>query len=306
MTDRPIPQGVPLLPDQVDRPDRGDPELVILPSVDAVAAAATDRIVAALEASVRERGLAHFATTGGSSPLGIYRRLAAPPLRDRLPWGRIHVWWGDDRFVPRDHPESNVLSFDSALLRTEAQARMPRAGADTSRALGRQRLDDAPDQQVAPIPPANIHPFPTALAIAEGHDTAWCARTYADELARYLPVDGAGWPVFDLAIVGVGDDGHVLSCFPGSAALGSPAWALGIPAPKHIEPHLPRVTLNPAILDAARTLLAITSGPSKAEALAGVFGPTRDERRWPVQRTRRAGATWLIDEAAAARLPGRG
>lgn len=298
-----MPRGTLIPADVVDRAERGEPELLVLPDDDAVAAAATERIAAALEAAVAARGVAHFNTTGGSSPIGIYRRLSAPPYRDRLPWGSIHVWWGDDRFVPRDHPESNTLAFDAILLRLSALGGVSGEGADASDTLGEPGPDDPADQLAAPIPARNVHAFPTTQAIAEGHDADWCARRYAEDIARLVPVDAAGWPVFDLVIVGVGDDGHVLSCFPGSPALDSDAWALGIPAPTHIAPHLPRVTLNPAFLDAAPTLLAITSGASKAEALGGVFGPTRDERRWPVQRTRRTGATWIVDEAAAARIP---
>jgi 6-phosphogluconolactonase len=114
-------------------------------------------------------------------------------------------------------------------------------------------------------------------------------------------VDG-NWPRFDLMLVGVGDDGHVLSCFPNSPTLDSMAWTMGVPAPAHIGPHLPRITVNPRLLEAG-PVLVVTWGASKAEALGHVFGKTRDDRRWPVQRTRRTGAFWIVDEAAAAKIP---
>ncbi len=298
-----VPRGAAVPPEAVDRAERGEPELLVLPSPDAVAAAAGERIAATLERAARERGTAHFATTGGSSPIAIYRRLAAPPLRDRLPWDRIQVWWGDDRFVPRDHPDSNVLPLDQVLLRAGARSGQAGDGADGSDLDGPPGVDAATAQMGAPLPAANLHPWPTLQAIGEGRDADWCAEQYAREMAAALPVDPAGWPIFDLVIVGVGEDGHVLSCFPGSRALESDRWTLGIAAPTHVGPHLPRVTLNPAVLDAARALIAITAGPGKAAALAGVFGPVRDERRWPAQRARRRGATWIVDEAAAARIP---
>ena len=111
--------------------------------------------------------------------------------------------------------------------------------------------------------------------------------------------------MFDLVILGVGPDGHILSVFPGSPAIGSADLALGIPAPTHVEPHVPRVTFNPRILDTAREVLVITAGGAKAELLAEALGGERDPDRLPVQLARRAGATWLLDAAAASRLPGR-
>ncbi len=111
-----------------------------------------------------------------------------------------------------------------------------------------------------------------------------------------------GWPVLDLIVVGVGGDGHLLSVFPDSAAFDSTAWALAIPAPTHIEPHVERVTLNPALLGSADDVLVVATGASKADILADVFGPTHDPRRWPAQLARRPGSTWIVDEAAAVRL----
>jgi 6-phosphogluconolactonase len=121
-------------------------------------------------------------------------------------------------------------------------------------------------------------------------------------MATALPIGAGNWPVFDLILVGVGDDGHVLSCFPDSPALDSRAWVMAIPAPSHIGPHLDRVSINPRLLEAA-SVLVVTSGRRKAEALGHVFGNVRDGRRWPVQRTRRTGAVWIVDEAAASRIP---
>jgi 6-phosphogluconolactonase len=121
-------------------------------------------------------------------------------------------------------------------------------------------------------------------------------------MAAGLPLIEGNWPGFDLILVGVGDDGHVLSCFPGSPVLDSLAWTAAVPAPSHIGPHLPRVTINPRLLDAA-PVLVVTWGTRKAAALGHVFGGVRDDRRWPVQRTRRPGAVWLVDEAAATRIP---
>ena len=260
--------------------NRGEPDLAVVADADAAAGEAAERIAAALVAAVERRGRADFCTTGGSIVIPIYRLLSTSPLCDTIPWPQVHVWWGDDRYVPRGHPESNVTPLDDVLL----------GGAEGERGS-------------APLPSANIHPFPVAAAIAEYHDNNWCAARYAEEMARQLPLAEGNWPVFDLILVGVGDDGHVLSVFPGSPALARMDWALGVPAPSHIGPHIPRVTLNPRLLEAA-PVLVVTWGGKKAEALSHVFGEVRDESRWPVQRTRRSGAAWIVDEAAAARIPG--
>jgi 6-phosphogluconolactonase len=259
-------------------PNKGEPELVVVSNPEAAAEEAAGRIAAALIAAVERRGRVDFCTTGGNAPIPIYRFLAHPPLVDRVPWAQVHVWWGDDRFVPRGHPDSNVTALDDVLL----------GGAGSSGG--------------APLPTANIHPFPIDRALAEYHDPQWCAAQYADELCAQVPMVDGNWPGFDLILVGVGDDGHVLSCFPDSPVLDNMAWTMGVPAPSHIGPHLRRVTINPRLLEAA-PVLVVTWGSSKAEALGHVFGEVRDDRRWPVQRTRRTGAIWIADEEAAALIP---
>jgi 6-phosphogluconolactonase len=247
---------------------------------------------------VAARGRADIATTGGSTPVGIYGQLAAAPLRDAVPWEQVHMWFGDDRYVPRDHPYSNVLPVDQVLLAAAALAGLSGTGATgTDVEIG--------IEPGAPMPPGNVHAFPCGKAIAEGLGAAWCAAAYADTLRAAVPADEDGWPVFDLVLLGIGPDGHLLSVFPGSPALTSSEPALAIQAPTHVEPHVERVTLNPRILDSAREVLVVSHGAGKADIMATVFGDVRDPARWPAQLVRRAGVTWLLDAAAAARLPGR-
>ena len=264
-----------------------EPEIVIVagPAAGAVEAAAL--IATALADAVEARGRADWATTGGSTPVVIYRRLAAAPLIDAVPWAAIHVWWGDDRYVPRDHPLSNVKPFYDVLLDI-AEGEEGTAGGGVHR---------------VPIPVENLHPFPTTRAIGEARGAAWCAAALADELrAAELPnVDG--WPAFDLVLVGIGGDGHLLSVFPGSPALDSSELALAIPAPTHIEPHVERVTLNPTVIGVARQVIVVANGADKAPVIGAIFGSERDPRRWPAQLARRVGAIWILDEAAAASMP---
>jgi len=273
-----------------------EPAVIVLADPDAVSRAAAERFAAAAVAGVTERGRADIATTGGSTPVGIYSHLADPPLRDEVPWDGVHVWFGDDRYVPRDHPHSNVLPVDQVLLGASA-----RAGLSGTGAFGVDIFLGV--EPGAPMPAENVHPFPCGQAIAEELGAGWCAATYANTIRAAIPADEDGWPIFDLVLLGIGPDGHLLSVFPGSPALTSSELALAIPAPTHVEPHVERVTLNPRFLDAARDVLVVSHGAAKAEIMATVFGDVRDPARWPAQLVRRAGVTWLLDAAAAAQLP---
>jgi 6-phosphogluconolactonase len=276
-----------------------EPEIVVVSSPEAASEVAAERIAARLAEAVAARGRSHWATTGGSTPTGIYRRLAVAPLRDRVPWDRVHLWWGDDRYVPRDHPLSNVLAADQVLLAAAAysgQSGSGESGIDVAAGL---------EPGVA-LPVDHVHAIPMAEAIGEGGGPAWAATGYDGELRGLAAAGGievaAGFPVFDLILLGVGPDGHVLSVFPGSPTWDAEPWALDVPAPSHVEPHVARVTLHPGVLGVARSILVVAHGEAKAEILRTVLGPERDPRRWPAQAARRAAATWILDAAAAARL----
>jgi 6-phosphogluconolactonase len=263
---------------------RSGASLVVVPDGPALAEAAADRIVASLVDALHARTVAHVALTGGSTPAAVFDRLAVPPRRDAVPWERVHLWWGDDRFVARSDPLSNVWIADRHLLTT-------------------------PDGEPGiPVPARQVHPFQCDDAIAAGLGPDACAAAYADELRAVMgpgPGDwpeSGDWPVFDLLLVGIGSDGHLLSVFPGSAAFESDGWAVAIPAPTHISPHVPRVTLNPAVVAAARTVLATVLDAGKAEILAAIFGDGTDERHLPARLALRPGAIWIVDEAATSGL----
>ena len=148
----------------------------------------------------------------------------------------------------------------------------------------------------------NVHPIPTGQAIADGVGPIWAAQRYAEMLREEGPPLEGRWPVFDLILLGVGPDGHVLSVFPGSETFDKDDTALAVPAPTHVEPHVARVTLNPRVLDVARRIIVVAHGAAKASIIGEVLGSVRDERRWPAQLARRAGATWILDEAAASAI----
>ena len=212
----------------------------------------------------------------------------------------MHIWFGDDRFVPRDHPLSNVLPVDQALAGFGAysgQSGTGESGIDIAAGL----------EAGAMIPVANVHAFPTGEAIGEARDPAWAAASYEAELRAAVAAGelavADGWPALDVFFLGIGPDGHVLSVFPGSDAWISESWAMGIAAPTHVAPHVARVTLHPEVLAVTRRLIVVAVGDSKREPVARVFGERVDVRTLPAQAARRAGATWFLDAVTARELP---
>jgi 6-phosphogluconolactonase len=272
------------------------PELDVRPTADDVSAAAADRIVAVLGAAIRQRGRADFVTTGGSTPIGIYKLLSTT-YRDTIDWRQVRFWWGDDRFVPRDHPLSNVQAADSILFDSATfagQSGNVGEGIDVQEGLEAGLV----------VPVENIHVFPCTAAIAHARGAAWCAQEYAEDIRKAGVHVDRGFPVFDLILLGLGPDGHLMSVFPGSSAFDNGTdWTMAIPAPTHVEPHVERVTMNPAVLGVARAVLMVTSGGSKAGIIGRIFGAERDVRTLPAQLVRRPGATWILDQAAAAEIP---
>lgn len=256
------------------RPRESEPHVDVLPDAESATRAAATLLASALADAVRQRGRADWATTGGSTVVGIYRALATEPLRDVVPWDRVHVWWGDDRFVPFADPRCNRRPLDEVL------------------------------RPAVPLPASHVHEMPIDDALVDGSPER-AAEAYAAELrAAPLQRDASGVPILDVVLVGVGPDGHVLSVFPGSPLLDSPALVSTVPAPTHVAPHVARISLSPRFLASARLVIAVALGARKSEVVAEVLAGPRDVRRFPAQLARRAGAVWFLDAAAAAGLAG--
>jgi 6-phosphogluconolactonase len=206
-----------------------------------------DRIQALLEQGA---GPFRLALSGGSTPRTLYSLLARRPL----PWERLHLFWGDERCVPADDPDSNYRMARETLL----------------------------DQ--APIPPAQVHRWRTE----DGPQVA------ADEYHRLLAREfGPGVPVFDLVLLGMGEDGHTASLFPGTPALQvSDRWAVAnyVPQVKDVW----RLTLTFPVLNAARRAWFLISGAAKAEALRRVLSG----EDLPSGRVRAEETVFFVDQAA--------
>jgi 6-phosphogluconolactonase len=252
------------------------PTVRVLVDAQGVAEAAADRVIEAATAAVAARGVFHLCTTGGSTPAALYRALREPSRTTRMPWAQTQIWFGDDRFVPRADPLSNVSPLDAQLLSASA--------------------DGAP----SPLSPSAVHPWPTTAADAPNVVSAYLAELRD----AGVPHTQRGFPIFDLVLIGIGGDGHCLSVFPGSplALEGAPV-AAGVPAPTHIEPHVPRLSFSLGVLAAAREALALAPGTGKADALARIFASSTALADAPAKAALIPTATWLLDTASASKLP---
>ena len=223
----------------------------------ALAEGAADWLVGVL-AAVPER--AAVALSGGSTPRRLYELLAEPARRDRIPWDRVHWFWGDERFVPPDDPASNFGMARNAFL---------------SR---------------VPAPEANIHPIPTT-----GLSPDESAARYARTLQAFYGSDelDPDRPLFDVNFLGLGEDGHTASLIPGSETLGERTrWVVPVCG---LRPET-RITLTYPALDSARHVVFLVEGARKRDA----FGRVRAGDDLPAARIRPVGQLhWFVDRAAA-------
>ena len=240
----------------------------VVADAESLAHAAAETCVSALVPAAAERGIATVALSGGSTPRRMGELLATPAYRDRVPWEQVEVFWGDERWVPESSDESNAGVARRAFL------------------------------DHVPIPPSRINPFNTDLP-----DPRLAADMYATQL-RTVFGRADHVPRFDLILLGMGDDGHTASLFPGTAALHE-REALAV---AHHVPRLDadRLTLTPPVLNAGRAVVFLVGGAGKAETLARVLeGPeVPDELPAQVVRPTDGTLTWLVDRAAASRLTG--
>lgn len=247
-------------------------EVVRLADGEAVCCAAAEEVVRCARAAVAARGRFTVALSGGSTPRRLYELLAAPPFREQIDWERMEVFWGDERAVPPDHPDSNFGMAHAALFAK------------------------------VPAPPARVHRMP-----GERTDRDVAAQEYAAEIARTFAVPSAGEPpVLDLILLGMGPDGHTASLFPHTDAVRERRrWVVRNYVPKL---QADRLTLTAPILSRGATILFLVAGADKAPVLREVLEGPPDLERLPSQLIRPTAGrlVWLVDRAAASRLAGKG
>jgi 6-phosphogluconolactonase len=234
-------------------------EIVVLKDAAAVAHHVAEFMLAQ---ALAKPGAFAIGLSGGSTPKTLYSLLASDAFRDRFPWDRTHLFFGDERFVPHDHPDSNYRMVNEAMIAH------------------------------VPIPPAQVHPWQT------NGDPEHAALHYADTLKRFYGADtlDPARPLFDIQLLGLGEDGHTASLFPGVDALKErTAWTAAVIGAK---PE-PRLTLTYPVLDSSRIVGFLAVGAGKRDILARAIA---GDESLPAVHVVPVGKRILFtDEAAAAR-----
>ena len=234
----------------------------VLPDLVSLSRAVLEETFPIIQEAVTKRGRFAIALSGGHTPGKMYSLWAqTEQYRNKTPWDRVHLFWSDERFVPADDPRSNYHMARETLI-----------------------------SQV-PIPAQNVHPMPTNLSSPEE-----CARAYETVLLNFF---GSEPPAFDVQLLGIGDEGHTASLFPGSPELGEKVrWVAAVRVAA--EPPQ-RITLTPVVLNQGRNTFFLVAGEGKRAILSAI----RDElaskpSQYPAARIHPAREpVWFLDQAAA-------
>ena len=242
----------------------------VYPDPDALAKGAAVELLRLARQSVVERGIFTLALAGGSTPRKLYSLLASDPDFRDFPWDNTHLFFADERHVPPSHIDSNYLMVGSTLLASGL------------------------------VPAANVH-----RVRAELPDANMAAADYEVELHMFFTqgIRLNQCPRFDVILLGMGIDGHTASLFPGSKALEeTERWVVADWVEKLKSA---RITITFPVLNAARTVFLLVAGADKADMLHEILVANRREAVYPVHQVRplEGAKIWLLDRAAAARLP---
>lgn len=242
------------------------PTVETYPDTDTLVAAAGDRLAGAIATAVAERGRAMIVLTGGGTGIALLERLGSHPVD----WSRVHVFWGDERYVAHDDDERNDKQAHEALL------------------------------SHVPIPAANIHPMPASDG-EFGSNVDAAADAYREVLARYAEADAAT-PEFDVHLLGMGGEGHVNSLFPHTPAVRE-RHRMVVAVEDSPKPPPRRITLTLPAIRRSREVWLVVSGAAKAGAVAAAVGGANPDDVPAAGAVGREATVWLIDSAAASELP---
>jgi 6-phosphogluconolactonase len=241
------------------------PQVLVYPDVDALNAATAERMVALAEAAVAERGRALVMLSGGSAPPGVFRLLCDEPLRGRMPWHALSIIWSDERLVPFDHAENTYNITRRTLL------------------------------DHVHIPSAQVFP------VATYYDGDQAAAIYQQQLETQLIIhDGR----IDLALLGMGPDGHTASLFPNFPQLNALPEQLVAAVSNSPKPPSERVTLTAHALNLSRETIFLVAGTDKAPKVRTALHGPYDPIATPAQLVNPPDGqvAWMLDAAAAAEL----
>ncbi len=242
------------------------PEIRTHSSLEDLSRAAAECICEIAEEAIKERGIFTLVLSGGTTPRLLYEELAKEPYASRVDWQHTYLFWGDERCVPSDNPDSN---FSLAL----------------------QTLISKVD-----VPPSNIHRIPAATGSPKP-----VAAEYETTLREFFQATAAGdpstsFPSFDLVLLGIGGDGHTASLFPGDAALEErTSWVVAVEG-SSASPPVPRITLTFPVINEAKCVLFLVSGSNKLKVLQEILNNPHTAT-YPAAHVQPAGKLlWFIDE----------
>lgn len=244
-----------------------DYEIQIVANLDELSRRVAEEFISRTREAIQAKGFFTGVLSGGSTPKALYTLLANNRYLDQVSWSKIHVFWGDERCVPSTHPESNFRMASDSLL------------------------------SKVPIPKENIHRMP---AEQEDHDRA--AQEYEHMLKTFFRLKTGEYPRFDLVLLGMGDDGHTASLFPGTAALKETKRLV---VANYIEKlHTYRLTLTAPVINYASNIMFLISGEPKASILKEVVEGAYEPSRLPTQLIQpvEGRLIFLVDRTAASKL----
>ncbi len=233
----------------------------------ALARLVADRFLVRVHARIRDGRLAHIALTGGSMGSAVLRAVADDPRTGDVDWSRVHFWWGDERFVPAEHPDRNAGQARAALL---------------------DRI---------PVPAENVHEMAASDA---GLNLDDAAIAYAAELARYGD-DERAWPSFAICFLGVGPDGHIASLFPDRPEI-TVADAAVLAVRDSPKPPPERITLTRPVINTSKRVWLVLTGAEKASALGLALAGANYENVPAAGAKGRKRTVFFVDEAAASEV----
>ena len=242
-------------------------DIHVYPTSQALLEAAAHHLLDHAREAILTRGSFTLALAGGSTPKGLYARLAAPPFRSQLDWTKVRFFWGDERHVPPDHADSNYRMAHEALL---------------------SRL---------PLSMAQVHRMPSELP-----DAQTVADRYEALLRKQFEISGSEIPRFDFVLLGMGPDGHTASLFPGTQAVHETSRLVAAPWVEKFQ--MSRITLTPVLLNHTRQVTFLICGRAKAATLHSVLeGPYQPDALPAQVIAPQAGTlTWFVDQEAAEAL----
>lgn len=242
------------------------PELIICRDAEELYRKAAERFVVLAQQAAQERDRFIVALSGGSMPRGLYALLATAEYRERIPWSQVHLFWGDERCVPPDRPESNYRMVQESLLSKIS------------------------------IPERNVH------RMAGEKEPQIAAAEYEAELKSFFQLSEGAGARFDLILLGLGEDGHTASLFPGSEALEDTEHLVAAVYVEKLKSH--RLTLTLPVLNQAAQIMFLVAGASKAAILKEVLNADPISSNLPAAKVRPVNGqlTWMVTEDVAADL----